>query len=140
MVQLYVGSTREFVNDAVQHRLGEKISDSFYDYYGYRKVSELQSWQNSLPAMALQIGHADLFDHGIVVEMELPLSSSRLDCMIFGRDRTKRASALLVELKQWSQVKPSGVEGCVLAFVGGGERVQLHPSIQALTYSEYLAD
>lgn len=67
------------VNDAVQHRLGEKLGDSFYDYYGYRNVSELQSWQNSLTAMALQISHADLFDPGIVVEIELPLSSSRLD-------------------------------------------------------------
>jgi Mrp family chromosome partitioning ATPase len=139
-VQLYVGTTREFVNDAVQHQLGEKLSQSSYDYYGHVKVSELQSWQNSLTAMALQISHAQLFDHGIVVEMELPLSSARLDCMIFGRDRTGRASALLVELKQWSQVKPSDVEGCVVTFVGGAERDQLHPSMQALTYAQYLAD
>jgi DUF2075 family protein len=139
-VQLYIGTTREFVNDAVQHRLGEKLSDSFYDYYGYRKVSELQSWQNSLTAMALQISYANLFDHGIVVEMELPLSSSRLDCMIFGRDRTRRASALLVELKQWSSAKPSDIDDCVISYVGGAERVQLHPSIQALRYAEYLGD
>ena len=72
--------------------------------------------------------------------MELPLSSSRLDCMIFGRDRTGHASALLVELKQWSQAKPSEVEDCVLTFVGGAERDQLHPSIQAMTYAQYLAD
>ena len=139
-MQLYVGTTREFIDDAVQHQLGEKLSQSSYEYFGHVKVSELQSWQNSLTAMALQISYAKLFDHGIVVEMELPLSSSRLDCMIFGRDRTGRASALLVELKQWSQVKPSEVEDCIVTFVGGAERDQLHPSMQALTYAQYLAD
>jgi hypothetical protein len=139
-VQLYVGSTGEFVEDSIQHRLSEKISDSFYDYYGYRNVSELQAWESSLSAMAMQISHADLFDHGIVVEMELPLASSRLDCMIFGRDRALHPSAMLIELKQWTKIKPSDVDGCVQAYVGGAERTLLHPSIQALRYAEYLTD
>lgn len=137
-MQLYVGTTTEFIDDAVQHRLAEVLSDRFYDYYGYRAVSELQSWQNSLTAMALQLRHANMLDQGIVVEMELPLSSARLDCLIFGRDRTDRASAMLVELKQWSHVRPSDVDGFVLTFVGGKERDEAHPSLQALTYAEYL--
>ncbi len=141
-MQLYVGTTSEFVRDAVQHRLGEKLSESSYDYFGHVKVSELQSWQNSLTAMALQITHAGLHenDNGVVVEMELPLSSARLDVMIYGRDRTRRASALLVELKQWTQTKPSDLDDCVVTFVGGAERDHLHPSIQARNYAQYLSD
>jgi uncharacterized protein len=140
-VQLYVGSTREFVDDAIQHNLGERIGANFYDYYGHRAhFSLLQSWQNSLTAMALQISSARLWDNGIVVEMELPLTSKRLDCMLFGRAADGCANAYLVELKQWQQVKPSDVEDCVLTYMGGSETVALHPSLQALNYAQYLDD
>jgi hypothetical protein len=140
-MQLYSGLTREFFEDAVQHSLGERIGDNFYDYYGHRPAfSLLQSWQNSLTAMALQIASAKLWDNGIVVEMELPLTSRRLDCMLFGRDEAGRANGYLVELKQWSQVKPSDVDDCVLTYLGGSERIELHPSLQALNYAEFLDD
>lgn len=44
---------------------------------------------------------AQLEDHGVLVEYQLPLSSRRLDCMVTGRDGDRRANAIVVELKQW---------------------------------------
>jgi len=81
-----------------------------------------------------------LDDHGILLEYQLPLSSRRLDCMITGKDRARRASAVVVELKQWESVFPSAVDDCVTAFVGGLLRDVLHPSRQVGQYQEYLED
>ncbi len=140
-MQLYVGTTDEFYDDAVRHRLSDVLNEQFYDYYGYRAtVSELQSWNNSLLAMALQIKHAALRDNTIIVEYELPLSSSRLDCLIFGHDESDAPRGLLVELKQWDKVLSSDVEYCVRTWIGKAERDVLHPSEQALRYARFLTD
>ncbi len=45
--------------------------------------------------------------------MQLPLSSSRLDCLVFGHSKAGDERAVLIELKQWSEVAPSEFEECV---------------------------
>jgi hypothetical protein len=129
-VQLYAGSTLDFIEDANLHTIAVKIGDAYYDYFRHRAgASEFNSWQNSLAALAQQIRYAQLRDNGIVVELQLPSSSARLDCIIFGKSVGSVASTgVLIELKQWSEVLPSEWDDCVEAFVGGGVRKQLHPS------------
>ncbi|MFN8035362.1 MAG: DUF2075 domain-containing protein [Acidimicrobiia bacterium] len=89
-------------------------------------------------ADALNIGSLD--DHGVVVELQLPLSSRRLDCMVTGHDAAGQAEAVIVELKQWQAATPSWVDDCVRTVVGGGERDVLHPSRQVGNYERYLLD
>lgn len=79
-------------------------------------------------------------DHGIVLEWQLPLTSSRLDCLITGRDVRSAPNAVVVELKQWDEVVPSNVDDCVTTFVGGRLRDVLHPSRQVAQYQRYLLD
>lgn len=57
----------------------------------------------------------------------MPLSSSRLDCLIFGRDRSGAPSGLLVDR-------------CVRTWIGKAERDVLHPSEQARSYARFLSD
>jgi hypothetical protein len=52
-VQLFAGPSGEFIEEAVQKRIAEKLGDSFYDYYRFRaSASEFTSWKNSLAALA----------------------------------------------------------------------------------------
>ena len=52
-MHLYQGSTRQFIADATQARLGNRLSDRFFDEFRYRPApSEVTSWRNSLGAMA----------------------------------------------------------------------------------------
>jgi hypothetical protein len=141
-VQLYAGSTEAFIDDATLHVVARKIGDAFYDYFRHRaSASEFTSWQNSLSALAQQIRYAQLLDNGIVVELQLPSSSARLDCIIFGKTaETNAPTGVLIELKQWSEVLPSEWDGCVEAYLGGAVRRLLHPSLQALQYAQYLRD
>ena len=47
----------------------------------------------------------------------------------------------LIELKQWSSVEATGIEGnFVETFTGGGKRVVTHPSQQVKGYHNYLLD
>ena len=125
----------------MQHRIAQKLGDSFYDYYRYRaNVSEFSSWQNSLQALSTQLTYARLRAQGIILEMQLPLASARLDCLLFGKDTEGTDSSVLIELKQWSHAADSDYDDCVLTVVGKGERALAHPSRQALNYAMYLRD
>jgi uncharacterized protein len=140
-VHLYRGSTDRFIGDATQNRLATQLSERFFEEFRYRPpTSEVHSWQNSLRAMADVLRLADLTDQGILVELQLPLTSRRLDCLVTGSDRERGDGAVVVELKQWSEVGRSNVTDCVTVDMGGRERDRLHPSRQVERYQRYLQD
>ena len=91
--------------------------------------------------MANVLQLADLRDQGVLVELKLPLSSKRLDVLITGSNPdTKRDSAVIVELKQWTEVGRSNITDCVTVDYGGRPRDMLHPSRQVERYQRYLLD
>jgi len=140
-MQLYAGSTTEFISDAVQHRVAEKLGDAYYEYFRFRaSISEFNSWQNSLTALTAQLQYSSLLDHGIILEMQLPLSSARLDALITGHDEEENAHAVIVELKQWTHADALDIDECVLTHLGGRLREVPHPSAQAAHYRQYLED
>jgi DUF2075 family protein len=140
-VQLYAGSTSDFITDAVQHRVAEKLGDSYYEYFRFRaSASEFASWQNSLTALTSHLQYAGLRDQGIALELQLPLASARLDALLTGADATGRERAVIVELKQWTNASESDIDDCVVTFLGGREREIPHPSVQVANYRSHLAD
>jgi uncharacterized protein len=140
-VHLYSGMTIDFVADATRNRIAQQLSEAFFAYFRYQPAQgEVRSWQSSLKAMAGAVELANLDDHGVIVELQLPLSSLRLDCMLTGHDETARAQAIIVELKQWEEAATSEIDDCVATFLGGRERDVLHPSRQVGNYQRYLQD
>lgn len=140
-MRLYAGMSGAFVEDTVRNQIARKLSDAFFQYYGYPAAkSEVAAWGNSLRAMAQVVQYAKLDDHGVVVEYELPSSSRRLDFMICGRDASSRDEAVIVELKQWSECEAADADGLVSTWVGGKNREVAHPSVQVGQYQQYLAD
>jgi hypothetical protein len=140
-MHLYSGMTDSFVADATRNKIAGKVQEAFFQYFRYSPgQGEIRSWQNSLRAMASAVELANLDDHGIVVELQLPLSSRRLDCMLTGHDDTDKAQAVIVELKQWELAGHSEIEDCVTTWVGRRERDVLHPSAQVGNYARYLQD
>src|SRR5690242_2860184 len=85
-MQLYSGMSEHFLSDVVQNRIAEKLKDSFFRHFRFNpSPSEVNSWRNSLSAMAHVMRHAALTDHGVFLEYQLPLTSKRLDCIICGK-------------------------------------------------------
>jgi DUF2075 family protein len=140
-VHLYQGSTEQFIADATQARLATHLSNRFFEEFRYRpSLSEVMSWRNSLGAMANVLQLAALRDQGILVELKLPLSSKRLDALITGSNPIKGDAAVIVELKQWTEVGRSNITDCVVTNLGGRDRDHLHPSRQVAQYQRYLTD
>ncbi len=140
-MRLYAGMSVAFIEDTVRNQIARRLSDAFFQYYGYPPAkAEVAAWGNSLRAMAQVVQHAKLIDHGVVVEYELPSSSRRLDFMICGRDASSHDEAVIVELKQWSECEATEAEGLVTTWVAGKIREVAHPSVQVGQYQQYLAD
>lgn len=140
-MRLYEGSSSQFITDCVHNQISGKLEEAFLHYFRYKPApSEVQSWRHSLSSVAHVFRHADLMDHGVVLEYQLPTTSKRLDCMITGQDEDNCDHAVIIELKQWEACQPADGANEVLTWVGGAEREVLHPSAQVGQYRMYLAD
>jgi DUF2075 family protein len=140
-MRLYAGTTEQFVQDATQNRIAERLRASFLSYFRYQPPpSEVRAWGNSLRAMSLTIQHAELRDVGVMLEYQLPLTSRRLDCMLLGHDAAARDQAVVVELKQWESCSEADGDNELITWLGGDEREVLHPSVQVGQYHMYLRD
>lgn len=140
-MRLYSGSSQQFIQDTVQNQITEKLRLAFFGYFRfYPSPGEINAWRNSLRAVKDIFEMADLYDHGVMLEYQLPLSSKRLDCLICGKDKVQNENAVIIELKQWEKCK--GAEGAneLSTYVGGTEREVLHPSAQVGQYKMYLED
>ena len=140
-MRLYSGSSKQFIGDAVRNQIAEKLTDAFFYYYRYKpNINEKRSWQNSLSKMSELVQYAELLDHGIILEFQLPMTSKRMDFLICGKDRHNIQNTVIVELKQWDRCLPSESPNEVMTFLNGTEREVLHPSAQVGQYEMYLSD
>jgi len=82
-MQLYAGTSRQFIEDAVQSAIADKLASTFRDYFKRNPgPAEYRSWQNSLSRMCMALQHASLDKQGIALEYQIPNSSNRLDFLI----------------------------------------------------------
>ena len=140
-MRLYAGSSQQFIMDTIQNQIADKLRNAFFNYYRFSpSPGEIMSWRNSLRAMSNVFQYANLMDHGVILEYQLPLTSRRLDCLITGRDKDSRDNAVIVELKQWESCEEADGENEVLTWIGGSRREVLHPSAQVGQYAMYLRD
>lgn len=137
---IYQSPTKEFISNIRENKLTDIMDQNFFNRFGFHpSYSELNSWQNSLPRVRDLIEIADLSDNMIALEYEVPYSQNRIDCLLFGKDQQQNNNVILLELKQWSDVKPLDDEGnFVETYVGGASRIVAHPSQQIKGYQNYL--
>jgi len=79
-------------------------------------------------------------DSGVAIEYTLPQTTKRIDFILTGKSQENRSAAIIIELKQWENVKATSMDGVVRTFVGGAERDVSHPSYQAWSYAALLED
>lgn len=160
-MDLWQGSLSQFVRQAESGSLSGDMTGQFVKHHRYPPgASEVRSWDNSLAALAAALRplrRADLgvaigstsplepaglvvdaaSPPGVALEYHLPLSGRRVDVMITGHDAQRQASAVVLELKQWSEVRLED-EHATNVLVADQEHV--HPCEQASDYAEWLTD
>jgi DUF2075 family protein len=140
-MRLYAGTTKSLIEDTAYNRIATKLKDAFFAEFRYQpSAGEVNSWNNSLRCVAQVFQVAALFDHGILLELQLPLTSKRLDCLVTGYDEKKNPNAVVIELKQWGGCEGTSGKNEVATFVAGRMRDVLHPAVQVGQYMTYLAD
>ncbi|NCC14350.1 MAG: DUF2075 domain-containing protein, partial [Spirochaetia bacterium] len=149
---VYTGDKQDFLRDVRTNVIDCKIQDQLLAKL-HRRVgrSEQQSYINSLTQMQNILLDPDIpSDCGIAIEFAIPNTSKRVDFIISGLDEHNQHSAVIVELKQWSEVFPlSDVQQLlsvqpevrkVKTFLGGGLHPVVHPSYQAWSYRSFITD
>ncbi len=140
-MRLYSGTTKSLIEDSTFNRISTKLKDAFFHEFRYLPpVAEVNSWNNSLRAISQVFQAACLLDHGVLLELQLPLTSKRIDCLVGGYDDKKAPNAVIIELKQWSGCRSASGKNEVATFVGGNIRDVLHPAVQVGQYMMYLTD
>src|ERR1019366_2510851 len=140
-MRLYSGTTKSLIDDSTCNRITTKLKDAFFAEFRYQpSVGEVNSWNNSLRAVSQVFQIASLTNHGVLLELQLPLTSKRLDCLVTGDDQQKTPNAVVIELKQWEGCLGASGKNEVATFVGGRVRDVLHPAVQVGQYMTHLAD
>ena len=140
-MRLYSGTTKTLIEDSTFNRISTKLKDAFFMEFRFQpSVGEVNSWNNSLRAVSQVFQAASLLDNGVLLELQLPLTSKRLDCLVTGYDDSAQPNAVVIELKQWSGCKGASGKNEVATFVGGNVRDVLHPAVQVGQYLTYLTD
>ena len=125
-MRLYSGTTKSLIEDTTYNRIATKLKDAFFAEFRHQpSVGEVNSWNNSLRAVSQVFQVASLTNHGVLLELQLPLTSKRLDCLVTGYDQQKAPNAIIIELKQWGAVRehlermrspPSSEAMCAMCF------------------------
>lgn len=139
---VYSGNKKKFVEDVSENTI-ENIILSEFERKLFKRPSknEVLSWKNSMQYMFKILIDPNIpQDAGVSIEYVLPLTSKRIDFILTGKDAEKRETAVIIELKQWSDVKKTEKDGVVRTILAGGERETNHPSYQAWTYAALIED
>ncbi len=140
---LYSSSKTVFINDINDKSIIDILNNTMKEkLYHYTSESEKSSWENSLEYISEVISSSNLPDDcTIILEYNLPISSSRIDLMITGFDEQNNKKVLLFELKQWSKANIVPDSDILLeTYVGNSLRRVVHPAYQVITYRDLLCD
>ncbi len=139
---VYSASKAEFVEHVKFNQIEKVIEEEVWRKLKRRTPkSEIESWKNSLQYM-----FNALLDQGIppsagvAIEYTIPLTSRRVDFILTGKDSSRNDTAIIVELKQWSEAEVTDKDAIVRTFLNGSIREVNHPSYQAWSYSALIED
>ncbi|MFA6097459.1 MAG: DUF2075 domain-containing protein [Candidatus Paceibacterota bacterium] len=139
---VYSSTKKNFVIDVMTNQIEKTILTSFVRELGHSTgKSEVASWRNSMMYMNNIVSDPEIpEDTGVAIEYKIPQTSKRIDFILTGANSENRKTAILVELKQWSEADITDMDGVVETFVGGNKREVSHPSYQVWSYATLLED
>lgn len=136
---------QEDLGTFVQHCKNGNIENEISQRMGFHGIfngnkSMRNSWTNSLPQMAHILEKANLNKQlDVAIEYRIATSCKQVDFMIYGDNVDNKPQIIIIELKQWSEVKDSVKENFVYTNPHHNEWADCwHPSIQAFNYANII--
>ncbi|MEV7556104.1 DUF2075 domain-containing protein [Streptomyces sp. NPDC089795] len=123
----------------LEGQLAELLSENFLHRHGHKPhVSEVRSWERSIPALTHALVEAGLGEVEMLLEYGLPLTSKRADVILAGvHPASGEPSYVVVELKQWSEAHPEEDDPLRCRVASYRDPV-LNPIEQVRGYCDYL--
>lgn len=139
---VYASTKTEFRQDVLNNQIEARILDAYQRHLGHStSQSEIDSWKNSMQYMSNALEDSGIpNDTGVAIEYKIPQTSKRIDIILTGSNEQSKSTAVIVELKQWSDAGLTEKDAIVTTFLGRAEREVNHPSYQAYTYAALLED
>lgn len=140
---VYEGTKLDFMKSIEQETIAKEIEDRILLLMNrHTAMNEYKSWEESLKHMYLVLNDKNISDDaGVAIEYNIPQTSKRVDFLISGYDNNDKENVIIIELKQWSELKAiDGREALVETYTGGGMRKVVHPSYQAWSYAQLIRD
>ena len=75
-------------------------------------------------------------DLTVAIEFQIPLTAKRIDFIVCGKDENDNKNAVIIELKQWEDIKLTNKKDLVITYVAKAYREEPHPSYQAYSYAK----
>ena len=122
--------------------LALRMTEQFRHRHGWTpSPGEQRSWDRSLAVLSQDLVDAGLGQVEVLCELQLPLSSARMDAVLAGtHPGTGEPSYVVVELKQWSSAGAVADAPDLCTVDGYGSRAVLHPVEQVRRYCTFLTD
>lgn len=139
---VYSASKSRFLDDVLDDQIHEIIHREFQRRL-FRKAaqSEVNAWRNSMKEMRQVLSDSDIpVDSLVSIEYNIPLTGKRIDFILTGRNAQFQDCAVIIELKQWSEVQATTQDAIVNTWIGNGLINTPHPSYQAWTYAALIED
>ena len=123
------------IEDIIRLNLKEKLNINIKP-----ESSEYLSWKNSLGNAMFHVMNHDQIpeDLGVAIEYKIPRTKNRIDFIITGLDENQKEKIIVIELKQWSDIRITDKDALVITFFKSGLREEIHPSYQAWSYCNLL--
>ena len=140
---VYDGLKSDFLNSVENDTIAIEIEQNILSKMGrHTQQGEFRSWVNSLNYMYKVMNDDDIpMNTGVAIEYNIPQTAKRVDFMISGYDKDNKPGIVIVELKQWSELKKvDSTDALVETYTGGANRIVVHPSYQAWSYAQLIAD
>jgi DUF2075 family protein/SOS-response transcriptional repressor LexA len=139
---IYSVTKARFQEDVDTNNIDNIILSAFKAVTGHTTSrSEIASWKNSLQCMERILNDGEIpHDAGVSIEYHIRSTCKRIDFILTGRDACNKDSAVLIELKQWTQATLTAKDAIIMTRFSHGEVETPHPSYQAWSYKRILED
>lgn len=137
---IYSNTVSGFSDDVIDGVIVDKIETNLKARGIHPSKSETRSWSDSTKNMRWVLKESNIpKDVDVFIEYNIPFTSSRIDFCIAGISANQKNTAIIVELKGWSEgIHKTDMEGIVHADFYNDDI--LHPSYQIWSYANYLTN
>ena len=137
---IYSESQDVFYEEVLRNMVAPKMKEASEKYgSAYISDSEYRSWQNTPRVIKNLLELSGISDAYVTFEYLVPYTQKRIDCLLYGTDNYNKGYVVHIELKQWSNVHATNIEGNFIeTYTGKPNNRVPHPSQQVKGYNDYL--